>query len=192
MAKKLKPSLDEQLKSEYDRWNYLYTHGGQDPFWADGCNMDIVRNHIINIKAEMEETGQLTDTYYRETPHEVDMDYMARAYEIRENAKKSLEIYKKHPDYLYLCDVIYLLTKRQADDTSIQNVIGYCKGLKMYIDRDDLVSMRRHEHPERYVESFTECRKKVEKLLSEKPKAVFIDDGKQVKGQMSIDNWLTV
>ena len=189
MAKKLKPSLDEQLRSEYDRWNYLYTHGGQDPFWADGCNLNLVRGHIISIKADMEETGQLTDTYYRETPSEVDMDYMARPDEIRANAKKSLEIYKKHPDYLYLCDEIYLLTKRQADDTSIRNVIGYCEGLEMHIDRDDLVSMRRHEHPERYVKSFTECRKRVENILSEKPKANFYEDDDQLSGQMSIADW---
>ncbi|MGF7145322.1 hypothetical protein HNQ56_003763 [Anaerotaenia torta] len=62
--KKEKPSLEEQLQERYDHWNYLYSHGGSDPFWSDGCNMLLVRNHIISIKRQMEEAGQLTDTYY--------------------------------------------------------------------------------------------------------------------------------
>jgi hypothetical protein len=53
-------SLDEELRAEYDHWNYLYTHGGQDPFWADGCNMNLTRDHIANIKMQMEEAGQLS------------------------------------------------------------------------------------------------------------------------------------
>ena len=185
-------SLDEQLKSEYDRWNYLYTYGGQDPFWADGGNLNLMRNHIINIKRQMEEAGHLTDTYYRELPPAVSIDYMARPDEIRANARKSLEIYKKHPDYLYLCDAIKLLNAKQIKDTSIINVIGYCQGLKLHIRDDDLVAMRRHEKPERYIEAFTDCRKRVEKILADKPRTAFCEDGEQLPGQLSIADWLTV
>ena len=187
-----KQSLDEQLKEEYKQWEHLYTHGGSDPNWTDGCNMDLVRNHIIYTKKKMKETGQLTDTYYRETPPEVDRDYMARADEIRENARKSLAAYKKHPDYLYLVDAIKLLNKRQVDETCIKNVIGYARGLKMHIECDDLVAMRRHEHPERYIESFVRCRKNVESILDEKPRIIFFEDSKQLGGQMNISDWLTV
>lgn len=187
-----KQSLDEQLKEHYDRWEYLFTNGGQDPFWSDGCNMDIVRNHIIYTKKQMEEAGQLTDTYYRELPPEVDRNYMARADEIRANSRKSLEAYKMHPDYLYLCDAIKLLNKHQIEDTAIRNVIGYATGLKKYIAEDNLVAMRRQEYPENYIESFTRCRKNVEKILGEKSRIIFIEDGKQLKGQLSIADWLTV
>ena len=187
-----KQSLDEQLKEEYDRWNRLYTFGGSDPNWSDGCNMQLVRNHIINIKKRMEEVGELTDTYYRELPPEVDMDYMARVDEIRENAKKSLEAYKIHPDYLYLCDTISLLDKKQISDTYIQNVIGYARGLEKYIADDDLVAMRRQEHPESYIDGFIACRKRVEKILVNKPRIIFVEDGKQLNGQMNIVDWLTV
>lgn len=186
-----KEALDEWLKREYDQWNHLYTYGGQDPFWSDGCNMHLVRNHIIYIKKQMEEAGELTDTYFRELPPEVDRNYMARADEIRENAKKSLEAYKSHEDYLYLLDVIKFLNKKQINDTCIQNVIGYCRGLEIYISKDDLVAMRRHENPERYVKSFAECRKRVEIILGEKPRLEFNEDLKQLSGQMNILDFIT-
>lgn len=154
--------------------------------------MHLVRKHIIYIKKQMEEAGQLTDAYYRELPPEVDENYMARADEIRENAKKSLEIYKSHTDYLYLLEVIGLLNKRQIDDTCIQNVIGYCRGLEIYINKDDLVAMRRHENPDRYLKSFSECRKRVENILGEKPRIEFNEDLKQLSGQMNILDFLTI
>lgn len=187
-----KETLDERLKSEYDRWNYLYTYGGQDPTWADGCGLNLIRNHILHIKKQMEEAGQLTENYYRELPPEVDRDYMARADEIRENAKKSLNIYKSNPDYLYLCNIVNLLNKRQAEDVCIRNVIRYATGLEHFIERDDLVDMRRHEEPERYVKSFSECRKRVENILGEKPRIEFNEDLKQLSGQMNILDFLTI
>ena len=103
-----------------------------------------------------------------------------------------MEAYKKHPDYLYLVDAIKLLNKRQIEDTCIRNVIGYATGLEIHIADDELVAMRRHEQPERYIDSFISCRKRVEKILGEKPKIIFIEDGKQLKGQMNITDWLTV
>jgi hypothetical protein len=154
--------------------------------------MHLVRNHIINIKTQMEESGQLTDTYYRKLPPEVDPEYMARAEEIRINARKSLEIYNKHHDYLYLVDAIKDLNKKQINDTSINHVIGYVRGLAMFIEKDLLLDMRRHEDPERYVKSFSECRKRVENILGEKPRIEFNEDSKQLSGQMNILDFLTI
>lgn len=190
MSKKQEPNLEEELKQEYDRWNYLYTHGGSDPFWSDGCNMDLVRNHIIYTKKKMEEVGQLTDTYYRDLPPVVEKNYMARADEIRNNAKKSLEAYKKHPDYLYLCGTIKSLNKKQTEETYIINVIGYVRGLERFITDNDLISMRRHEDTERYIESFIRCRRAIEKILGEKPRIIFFEDSKQLMGQLSITDWI--
>lgn len=38
------------------------------------------------------------------------------------------------------------------------------KGLEQAIASDDLISMRRHENPDRYIESFLECAEKVKSL----------------------------
>ena len=60
MAKKL--TVAEQI-AEYERkidesvarWNHLLKHGGSDPFWPDGTNMNLVRNHVIYYLHEIAE-----------------------------------------------------------------------------------------------------------------------------------------
>lgn len=53
MSKKEKSVRDQiaeheaEIAKETDRWNHLREHGGSDPFWSDGVNMNLVRNHII-------------------------------------------------------------------------------------------------------------------------------------------------
>ncbi|NYB73874.1 hypothetical protein HZF24_06940 [Sedimentibacter hydroxybenzoicus DSM 7310] len=177
-------TLEEELKERYEHWNHLKQYGCQDPFWEDGCNMNLVRNHIIYIKRQMEEQGIQSELLDKEIPPEVDRTYIARADEIRKNANKSLSIYKKDKDYQYLISVVDRLNKRQIEDTCIKNVIGYCRGLEEFIKRDALVDMRRHERYERYLQSFRECRKRVEEILKEPE--VF------VKTQLSIMDFIGV
>jgi len=152
------------LQNSFARWEYIKTHGDSDPFWADGVNMNLVRNHIFHDKRKIEETmtpEQYPDIYFRDTPPEVDQDYMARADEIRSNAQKSLEVYKSDPDFQYLCRRATRLTERQKKDTSIINVIGYAVGLEKAIKNDDLITMRRHEFADRYIDSFSSCASRV-------------------------------
>ena len=66
-------------------------------------------------------------------------------------------------------NVVNGLTEKQKSQISITNVINYVTGLKSFIKNDSLVEMRRHEHPERYLESFHDCRKKVETILNKEP-----------------------
>ena len=89
--------LQENLQKDFQRWEYLNTHGGSDPLYEDGFNMNIVRNHIIYDKRKCQEELEEKDypkEYFRETPPQVDNYYMARMDEIRENAKSSLLVYK--------------------------------------------------------------------------------------------------
>lgn len=37
----------QEIENEYTRWNHIANNGCQDPFWPDGCNMNLIRNHII-------------------------------------------------------------------------------------------------------------------------------------------------
>lgn len=86
MTKK-KLTLDEIIKAEasslaekFARWEYIRTHGCSDPLWPDGCNMNLVRNHIIYGKRKLEELCEgegLPEVYYMPTPEKVDNDYMA-------------------------------------------------------------------------------------------------------------------
>ena len=82
--KKEKENLAEELAKSFERWEYLKEHGGSDPSYADGTNMNLVRNHIMYYKNRMvEEYGRDYEKYpeifYREVPPKVNEDYMARA-----------------------------------------------------------------------------------------------------------------
>lgn len=93
------------MTDKFDRWNDLYRNGGRDPFYTDGCNLNIIRNQIIALKnriAREYPAESMPDIFLRETPSEVDERYMARADEIRVNAKRALGIYKADEQYRYI------------------------------------------------------------------------------------------
>lgn len=74
--------LCSQIIRERDHWNYINENGCNDPFWPDGCNMNLTRNHIISYKRDIaelcEENGMpLPEEYFLKVPPEVDMNYMA-------------------------------------------------------------------------------------------------------------------
>ena len=48
-----------ELENLYKRWDYLYEHGGSDPFWSDGTNLSLLRTHIINCKINSHQHGNL-------------------------------------------------------------------------------------------------------------------------------------
>jgi hypothetical protein len=149
-----------KLSEEYDNWAYLYEHGGSDPFWEDGVNLNLVRNHIYYYRGKIEETlspENYPAAFFREIPPEVDNRYMARTDEIRAAARVSLERYKTDPDYRYILQHYNDFTPGTRKKLSIDGVIGYAAGLEKYIEEDNLVDMRRHELCERYLESFKNC-----------------------------------
>lgn len=165
--KKEKQRPEEELQRAFYRWDALYAFGGHDPFWSDGVNLNLVRNHISFYKKEIEQTCEpqsYPDIYYRETPKEVPQDYMARREEIRANAKKSVELYKKDENYQFLLSRIDRLDPKDVKETCIQNVINYVKGLERAIASDDLISMRRHENTEGYIDSFLKCAERIRSL----------------------------
>jgi len=51
MAKKSKgPTIQEiqqKIRDNFKRWDHLKRKGGVDPFWPDGTNMNLVRNHVF-------------------------------------------------------------------------------------------------------------------------------------------------
>ena len=87
MGGKIKP--EEELKKkcagirrEIKRWKYINEFGCNDPFWPDGCNLNLTRNHIICSKNRIESLCSqygfpLPEEYYTPTPPEVPDNYMA-------------------------------------------------------------------------------------------------------------------
>lgn len=174
--KKENENLEEELEKSFERWEHLKEHGGSDPFYADGTNMNLVRNHIMYYKKKMvEEYGRDYEKYpeifYWELPPEVKDSYMARAGEIKDGAAQALEYYISNPNFLYLLANKDMLTEKEAKQISLYNVLGYASGLARAIKDGDLIAMRRHAgRPEGYLESFAQCAARMMELIDEKKK----------------------
>jgi len=74
--------LTYALQTDFDRHQALLTVGGLDPFWPDGMNLHLKRNHILFGKRELyklhEQYGlDLPDIYFVLTPDEVNSEYQA-------------------------------------------------------------------------------------------------------------------
>lgn len=136
--------------------------------------MNLTRNHIIYAKKQLEEKygadwNKYPDVYFRELPPEVEQGYMARAAEIRDRAVEVLDIYLSDANFQYLLCNRDMLSRKEAEKISIDNVLGYVCGLANALKKDDLITMRRHTfRPESYQESFAECAEKVKQIISEK------------------------
>jgi hypothetical protein len=148
-AKKDKRTLIATLGQDLVRWKHLYENGGSDPAWADGCNLNLVRNHIICCLQDMEKSGIEVSV---ELPPEVDNDYMAKPDEIRNTAAEALKAFENDEHLQYLLQVSTLTKQEKNDFFSYDNVVGYYFNLKEAIKTDDLVTMRRYRYG--YLESF--------------------------------------
>ena len=47
-------SLESTLLDEYRRWKQIFDEGCSDPFWEDGVNIQLTRNHILHTKGEIQ------------------------------------------------------------------------------------------------------------------------------------------
>lgn len=167
-VKETPADYEAALKNCFDRWEHLNEYGGSDPTYSDGVNMNLVRNHIMYYKEKIEETlPPYSEVYHRDTPPKVDTDYMARPDEIRENAKISLMQFEENGSLQYLRETVRELSDTQADRLHIHNILGYETALRTSIAKDDLITMRRYENPERYIESFERAAESVRQLEPE-------------------------
>lgn len=72
--------LREDIVREIEQWKILREYGCQDPFWPDGTNMNLTRQHVIYAKERLKELipdGNLPEEYYLPTPPVVDNNYLA-------------------------------------------------------------------------------------------------------------------
>lgn len=154
-----------ELEKEYARWDEVFTKGGSDPFWSDGANLALVRSHILYYKAQLAKQENslfgLPDVYYRETPPEVDPNYMARPDEIRENARKAMEIIDADENLKYIRKHWSEFSEQQLERWSIAAILCYPESLHRAITDDNLIEMRRYEHLDTYLESFESAAQKM-------------------------------
>ena len=158
MSRKHETDYAAELENNYARWDKVFTEGGSDPFWSDGANLSLIRSQILYCKEQLAKQENslfgLPEVYYRETPPEVDPNYMARPDEIRENARKAMEIIDADENLKFVRDQFPSLSEQQRKQYCLTAIINYAENLRRAIAADDLIIMRRYEHPEHYLESF--------------------------------------
>lgn len=161
-------NIPAALEKLYADWKNLHENGGSDPSWSDGDNLNLIRNQIISCKQRM--AGTMLEILYAELcnrplPQKVDSSYMAKPDEIRTLAALSLERYKLDPHYQFLSEMRDKVPKIVRHSVSMDNVLGYVRGLEIAIRDDDLVAMRVHRKPETYLSSFASCAERVRENL---------------------------
>ena len=160
----------KELQESLDRWAHIYEHGGSDPLYCDGINLNLVRNHVLYYRQKLEENPTLEGypaTYFKDVPPKVDQNYMARPDEIRAAAREALAKYKADHNYQYILQHYNDFSSKTRNKLYIDNVIGYAAGLEQYIKEDRLVDMRRHEHCGHYLDSFKSCADKMRETSPE-------------------------
>ena len=147
-----------ELENNYARWDKVFIEGGFDPFWTDGVSLSLIRSQILYCKEQLAKQENslfgLPEVYYRETPPEVDPNYMARPDEIRENARKAMEIIDADENLKFVREQAPSLSEAQLKQFCIAAIINYAENLRRAIAEDDLIIMRRYEHLDSYLESF--------------------------------------
>lgn len=76
--------LIKKIRDNYKWWNDIAQHGCNDPFWEDGCNLNLIRNHIISLKSQIigqaeEDMEQIPQEVYWAIPPEVPNTFMVRS-----------------------------------------------------------------------------------------------------------------
>lgn len=154
-----------ELENEYAWWDEVFTKGGSDPFWTDGVNLELIRNHILYYKEQLAKQENslfgLPDVYYRELPPEVDHNYMARPDEIRANARKAMEIIDADENLKFVREQSASLSEKQLKQWCIPAIINYAENLRRAIAADNLLTMRRYEHLDSFLESFESAALKI-------------------------------
>lgn len=78
--KKRSKQLGKEIRDSRKRYEDLRVHGGSDPFWSDGANMNLCRNHVMYFRKQVEtelDPENYPEEYFLEIPAEVSVHYMA-------------------------------------------------------------------------------------------------------------------
>lgn len=165
MARKKEPvDLENELTERFERWDSIYENGCSDPFWADGLNLNLVRNHIIYYKSQIEaemDKDSYPEIYYRDTPEKVDDSYMAKTEEIRARTKQTLDMLDGNSDLKYIQRKALSVDAKYAESARVRAALGCRAELQDAMDKNDFIAMRRLAKPERIEETLKNCAEKL-------------------------------
>ncbi len=114
-----------ELEESYRRWEDLSLHGGNDPFWPDGVNLNLVRNHTMYYKTKIKECCDelnipCPEIYFRDPPPEMDPNYYAKRKEITDRAQQIVDRIKgDYPLEQYPADSHFCRNFRQFPSETV-------------------------------------------------------------------------
>ena len=85
-----------ELERDYARWEQVYGGIKKDPFWPDGVNANLCRDHILcgkKTNTELYPDAEMPEIYYWSLPQKLPVEYMARKEEIWSAALRSYTRY---------------------------------------------------------------------------------------------------
>ena len=88
---KEKLKLTGILEERFQHYDEVLENGCNDPLWADGVNHNLIRNHIIIAKRNIEEVFSVEDypdVYYRMTPKKIGDDTWQNQIKYEKRQKK--------------------------------------------------------------------------------------------------------
>ena len=183
--KQRKMSLDEliaECEHEYATWKNIRQNGCRDPCWADGVNLNLVRNHIIYAKEKIKEYCEQygVDTppiLLLELPPQVAPNFMANAESIKENAKLLLTKIEQMTEYAELMNLHCELSDEQRKTCGSARFFSQIQWLKQSVARNEFVEMRRFVWQEEYlIKSVSELLAKAKTIVPESRQLNLFDD----------------
>ena len=145
-----KPGLEElvrELEKDYARWEQVYMAGSKDPFWPDGVNANLCRNHILCGKRRIRELypdAEMPEIYYRPLPQELPAEYMARKEELRSAALRSYTRYISDENFCFIRNHVERIPETDALRGILDALLARADVLKDAVLSGDYVAMRRY------------------------------------------------
>lgn len=73
-------AVQDELERDIAQWHSIYENGCSDPFWPDGVNLELCRNHIINdlrMLSELNEQPMQLSLFALQMDGTAGADYMS-------------------------------------------------------------------------------------------------------------------
>ena len=156
-----------ELKKDYEHWQDVYENGCNDPSWADGFNLNLIRNHIIYYKVQLMETlaeDELPELYFKELPPKVDPDYIAKKEQILKNAKVYYNACIHAEGWNRLEDAFDFLDENDQEQKSMRFLVSRVTCLKKHIENEEYVAMRRYKDSTDMINKINKCAERLDEL----------------------------
>ena len=166
--------IQAKIDAEFASWEHINAHGCSDPAWADGFNMNLVRNHIIYYYGALDtrqaDTVQVSLfdealTQRRPLPPEVSDAFMARPDELLEGAHKTLDAMLGSEDYAYLQSLGDMLPDKVAHKMHFGSFMAYPQKLKAYLDKRDYPRLRSYQDSEYWIKAISSYRERIDEEI---------------------------